>query len=110
MGIEWFRDLIICIFGVIAIAVLILIGILSYLLYQRSKVLMEVMHAVYQRADSILDAMETTTETIRGISSSVTKAMLNPITQIIATVQGIRQGINVINKVFKKKEEEKENE
>jgi hypothetical protein len=92
MGIEWFRDLVICIFGVIAIGVLIWIAILSYLLYQRSKPLMEVMHTVYQRADSILDA----------------KAMLNPITQIIATIQGIRQGINAINKIFKKKEEEKE--
>ena len=94
MGIEWFRDLVICILGVIGIVVLILIAILSYLLYQRSKALMDIMHEVYQKADSVLEAMETTTETIRGISSTITKAILNPVTKIIATVQGIRQGVS----------------
>jgi hypothetical protein len=111
MEIQLFRDIVICVLGVIAIAVLIMIAILSFLFYQKSKALIEAMHAVSVRSNSILDAIENTTANIQGISSSITRAMLSPVAQIIATIQGIRQGINIVNILFKKKEtEEKENE
>ena len=109
MGIEWFRDLVICILGVITIAISILIAVLFYLLYQKSKTLMDTMHVVYQRLNAILDTIESTSETMRGIASDIRGVMLNPVTKIIATIQGIRQGISLFNKFFKK-EEEKLNE
>lgn len=105
MGIEWFRDLVIIILGIIAIVVLILISVLSYLLYQKSRTLMDAMHLVYQRANSILDTIESTSVTMQGIASDIKEVMLNPVTQIIATIQGIRQGIGFVNKFIKKEED-----
>ena len=40
MGIEWFRDLILCILGVITIAVLIIIAVLVVSIFRKSQHLM----------------------------------------------------------------------
>jgi hypothetical protein len=109
MGIEWFRDLFICILGAIAIVVLIFIAILAYSIYRNSQFLIGAIEALCQRADIVLNNLETTSETVRGITTNLKQAMTDPLTQLIATVQGIRQGINVVNKLFKK-EGETENE
>ena len=110
MGIEWLRDLIICILGVITIAVLIIIAVLVVSIFRKSQHLMATIDLICDRANSILDNVESTSETIHGIVSSIKEAVVSPVTQIIAIIQGIRQGINLTSNLLKKKEEETENE
>jgi len=88
MGIEWFRDLIICILGLVATGVLIFIAVLLYLFYRRTR--------------SILDSIETSSRTIQGITSYVGGEVAKPLIQVVALIQGIRQGIDTVSKFFKK--------
>lgn len=91
MSIDWFRDLVISISGLVLIGVLIFIAVLLYALYRRTR--------------SILDSVRATSRTIQGISSYVGDEVIKPITQIVALIQGIRQGIDAVSKLFGKKEE-----
>ena len=88
MGIEWFRDLVICIGGVVAVGVLVFIAVILYSLYHRTR--------------SIVDAIDVTTKNIRGISSYATDEVVKPLVQVAALVQGLRQGISTVTKFFKK--------
>ena len=88
MSIEWVRDLILCISGVVMIGVLIFIAVLLNSLYCKTK--------------STLDSIETTSTTIQGISSYVGDNMIKPVTQITALAQGIRQSIDAISRLFNK--------
>jgi len=90
MGIDWFRDLSICIFGLVAAGVFIFIAVLLFLLYRRVRV--------------ILDSVKATSRTIQGISSYVGDEVVKPVIEVAALIQGIRQGIDTISKFFKKKE------
>ena len=90
MSIDWFRDLVISISGLVLIGVLIFVAVLSYSLYRRIR--------------SILDSIKTTSRTIKGISSFVGDEVAKPLIQVVALTQGIRQGIDTISKLFKKKE------
>ncbi|MBA7686517.1 hypothetical protein ES703_94967 [subsurface metagenome] len=90
MSIDWFRDLIICIFGLVAAGALIFIAVLSFLLYRRVRV--------------ILDSVKATSRTIQGISSYVGDEVVKPVIEVATIIQGIRQGIDTISKFFKKKE------
>ncbi len=90
MSIDWFRDLVISISGLVLIVVLIFVAVLSYLLYHRIR--------------PILDSIKLTTKTIQGISSYVGDEVVKPVTQVVALIQGIRQGIDTFSKLFKRKE------
>ena len=90
MSIDWFRDLVISISGLVLIGVLILVAVLSYSLYHRVR--------------SILDSIKNTSRNIQGISSYVGDEVIKPVTQVVALIQGIRQGIDTMGKLFKKKE------
>ena len=90
MSIDWFRDLVICIFGLVAAGVFIFIAVLLFLLYRRVRV--------------ILDSVKATSRTIQGISSYVGDEVVKPVIEVAALIQGIRQGIDTISKFFKKKE------
>ena len=92
MGIEWFRDLAISLSGLILIGVLIFIAVLAFLLYRR--------------VSSILDSMKIVSRNVQGISSFVTDEVAKPLIQVVAFVQGIRQGIDAIGKLFKRKKGE----
>ncbi len=109
MGIEWFRDLTICILGAITIIFLIFLSVLTYSIYRQSQYLMGIIESITQKADVVLDDLEATSESVRGIASNIKSAITDPVAQVISIIQGIRQGINLINKTFKK-EEAKENE
>lgn len=92
MGIEWFRDLAISLSGLILVGVLIFIAVLAFLLYRR--------------VSSILDSMKIVSKNVQGISSFVTDEVAKPLIQMVAFVQGIRQGIDAIGKLFKRKKGE----
>ena len=104
MGIEWFRDLFICLMGVISILALVFISILAYSIYRQSQYLMGVVESVCQKADLVLDDLETTSGTVRGIATGIKQAITDPVAQVVSIIQGIRQGINLVNKVFNKEE------
>ena len=94
MSIDWFRDLVICISGLVATGVLIFIAVLAYLLYRRAK--------------PILDSIKTTSKTVQGISSYVGDEVAKPLIQVVALFQGMRQGIDTVSKFLKKKEERRD--
>jgi uncharacterized protein YoxC len=93
MSIDWFRDLVISIAGVLVIIALLFIAVLTLSLYRRAK--------------AILDSIKTTTQNIAGISNYVTNEVAKPLIQVVAFIQGVRQGVNAISRLFSKKEGEK---
>lgn len=91
MSIEWFRDLVLCIFGLAAAVAAIILVVLAFLLYFRVK--------------PILDAIKATSRTVANISSSVEEEVAKPLAQIMAFVQGIRQAIGLVSRFTKKEED-----
>jgi len=88
MGIDWFRDLFICIFGLVATGVLIFSTVLLFRLYRRAR--------------AILDSVKATSKTIQGVSSCVGDGVVKPVIELAAIIQGIRQGVETIGKLFRK--------
>ncbi len=74
MDIGWFRDLAIVILAVVFTGVLIIITVLAFSLYRRIR--------------TILDSGKSVARTVQ---------------QIVTLVQGIRQGIDSVGKLFKRK-------
>lgn len=91
MNIEWFRDLVLCIFGLGVTVAAIILVVLAFLLYFRIK--------------PILDAIKATSRTVANISSSVEEEVAKPLAQIMAFVQGIRQAIGLVSRFTKKEED-----
>ena len=89
MSLDWFRDLIISIFGLVATGVFIFIAVLLY--------------SLYHRARSILDSVKTTVRTIQVIFSYV-EEVAKPVIQVVAFIRGIRQGVSTVRKFFEEKE------
>ncbi len=92
MDIAWFRDLVICIFGLVVSLVAIFIAVLSYLLYTRVK--------------SVLDSMKTASSIINEICSAVQDEIIGPIVQLVALIRGVFQGIDLVSRLFKKEAQE----
>ena len=90
MSIEWFRDLVVCIFGLVAAASLICIAVLALLIYRRIK--------------PIMDSVKATSRTIEGISSRVENEVVKPVIEVVAIFKVVRQGIESISKLIKKHE------
>ncbi len=93
MTIDWFRDLVICIFGLVLIGVSIFITVIIFLLYRR--------------VSAILDSIKSITGTIQMISSAV-EGVAKPVIQIMTTAMGMLRGIDTVSKLFKKKEVKKD--
>ncbi len=91
MSIDWFRDLVISISGLVVAGVLIFIAVLLY--------------SLYRKTSSILDSLQATSTTVKGVSSYIGDEVVKPVVQIVAIAQGIRQGIDTVSKFFKKKGE-----
>ena len=89
MSLDWFRDLIISIFGLVATGVFIFIAVLLY--------------SLYHRARSILDSVKTTVRTIQWVTSYIEEGA-KPVIQVVALIRGIRQGVSTISKFFEKEE------
>ncbi|MFC1979275.1 hypothetical protein ACFLVS_00105 [Chloroflexota bacterium] len=89
MSIGLFRDLVICIAGLVAAGVLIFIAVLLYRLYHRTS--------------AIMDSMRVTSKTVQGITSYVGDEVVKPVIQAVALAHGIKQGIDTASKFFQKK-------
>lgn len=89
MSIEWLRDLVICIAGLLSTAAIISVAVLAFTAYRRVK--------------PILESIKTTAANVEGISSCVRDDLVKPLAEIVAIVQGLKQGINAIINMFKQK-------
>ena len=88
MDIGWFRDLIICVSGVVVTGVCILIAVLGYSFYRKTR--------------SILDSVEGISATIDELATYVGDEVVKPVIQATALARGIRQGIDAISSFFRK--------
>ncbi len=93
MSIEWFRDLVLCIFGLGVTAVAIFLAVLAFLLYRR--------------LSPVLDSLKATTRTVENLSSCVEVEVARPLAQVAAFVQGIRQAVSLVSRFAKRKEEDR---
>lgn len=92
MSIEWFRDLIIIIWGIGSTVVILVIGVLAIMLYRRMR--------------PALDSLKTTTKAVENITSVVSENVVGPLSKVVAFIQGARQAINLVNQFRNKKEED----
>ena len=92
MSIEWFRDLIIIIWGIGAIVVTFTIGVVVILFYRKIR--------------PALESVKATTKTVENITSVVGEQVAGPLAKVAAFVQGIRQAASLINQFRNKQEEE----
>ena len=92
MSIEWFRDLVVCIFGLGAAVAVIILAVLAFILFVK--------------VQPILNSLKATTRTVENISSCVEEEVVKPLAQVAAFVQGIRQAVGMVSKFTKKKEED----
>ena len=90
MSIEWFRDLVLCIFGLGVTAAVIFIAVLVFLMYRRLK--------------PVMDSLESTAKTVESISSCVEVEVTRPLAQVAAFVQGVRQAVSLVTGFVKRKE------
>jgi hypothetical protein len=92
MDIGWFRDLVICISGLVITLVVIFIAVLAYLLYSKVR--------------PILDSMKATSATLHEITSTVKDEVVKPVVSFVTLVRGIVQGIDLASRLFKKEDRE----
>ena len=92
MSIEWFRDLVLCIFGLGVTAAIIFIAVLVFLVYRRLK--------------PAMDSLKSTAKTVESISSCVEVEVTKPLAQVAAFVQGARQAVSLVTGFVKRKEED----
>ena len=91
MSIEWFRDLSITILCFVTTAMLIFIAVLVYRLYRAVKSTLLQVNTV---AKSVNDTINLVQESIK------------PVLGIMALIQAVRGGFEVISKIFKKESNE----
>ena len=101
MGIEWYRDLVICVWGIIAAIVLIFISVLCLLLYRKVKKVLSAVEETNASGKRILASLESSANTIQEMTASVNKELFKPIMQIVAMIQGFRYGADMITRLFK---------
>jgi len=97
MEIAWFRDLVICIFGLVAAIVVIFLAVLSYICYKKIKRVLESAESVSVSAKGIVSDVRESIDTVK-------EEAMSPLIQLMAIVQGVRQGMEVFNRFFKKDE------
>jgi Na+-transporting methylmalonyl-CoA/oxaloacetate decarboxylase gamma subunit len=94
VSIDWFRDLVICIFGLGATVVILFLAVLVFLIYLRLK--------------PVINSVKATTKTVENISSTVEVEVVKPLAQVAAFVQGIRQAISLVKQFTRKKGEDED--
>lgn len=92
MGIEWFRDLVICIFGIGATVAVITLVVLACLLYRKIK--------------PILDSARSVAKTAENISTTMGTEVAQPLSQLATVIQGVQQVVGLVNRFRKNKEED----
>jgi len=86
MGIEWYRDLVIVIFGVVAILVGVVTLLLAISIYRKT-------NAIYERSKGILNSLEKAASNVEDFTQYATRELLKPIIEITALFQGLKAGL-----------------
>ena len=102
MGIEWYRDLIICIAGgITCILCLIAAGVIIYFAV--------IAKSLNKKVKSVMNAVEETTTIAKGVVSDiredvseVKEEIMSPLVQVMAIVQGVRKGFELVNALLRK--------
>ena len=102
MGIEWYRDLIICIAGAITcILCLVAAGVIIYFAV--------IAKSLNKKAKLIMSIVEETTTMAKGVVSDVREdvseikeEIMSPLVQVMAIVQGVRNGFELVNTLLRK--------
>jgi hypothetical protein len=84
MTIEWYRDLVIIILGIVAIGFCIFLAVIIFSFYRQ-------MRSLQNAAKDILAAIQSIV--------SATSDVLKPLLQLGALIQGISQGIKAVNEI-----------
>ena len=92
MSIEWFRDLVICIFGLGPTLVIIFLAVLTTLFYLRIR--------------PIIDYVKATTKTVENISYCVGEEVVKPISKVAALIQGIQGAVGMVGRFKQKREDD----
>ena len=120
MGIEWYRDLVICVAGGVAAVVLIVVGVLLLSLRRRIAAVLDSIEttsekagsvlasveAVSDKAGSILDSLETVSTSVHGLSSYLREEVAAPMVKCAALARGIRERVDRVSSYLRKKEGE----
>ena len=97
MGIEWYRDLIICIAGgITCILCLVAAGVIIYFAV--------IAKSLNKKVKSIMNAAEETTTIAKGVISDiredvseVKEEIMSPLVQMMAIIQGVRRGLDLVH-------------
>ena len=91
MSIEWFRDLVLCIFGLSVTVVLLFLAVLAFI--------------CFQRVQPIIASLKKTTRVVEDITTSVEEQVVGPLAKVAAFIQGIKQAVNLVSGFRKNKED-----
>jgi hypothetical protein len=91
VSIDWFRDLVLCIFGLGATVAIVILVVLAFLFYLRLR--------------PMLDSMKNTARIVENITNTVEAEVAGPLAQMASFVQGIRQAFNLFNRFARKGED-----
>jgi len=87
--IEWFRDLVIVIFGLGAFVAVVIFTVMAFMLFFRAR--------------AIMDSAKKTSKSVEHITSCVENEIVRPIAGIASFVQGLRQAGSLFSMFNKKK-------
>ncbi|OGO24911.1 MAG: hypothetical protein A2144_13395 [Chloroflexi bacterium RBG_16_50_9] len=92
MNIEWFRDLVVCIFGLGTVIAVVFMAVLAFL--------------VYRQIMPTLVSLKRITRTVEDLSTCVEEEVAGPLSQVVAFVQGINQAVNLVRHFAGRKKED----
>ena len=101
MDIAYFRDLVIIIWGIIAIIVFILIGLLAWMAFMKVKEIGESAKKVTGSVQEVVDSVKSTADDFASLSSFARSEIAEPLIKVAALTQGLSRGLNTILGFFK---------
>jgi len=93
MGLAGLRDLVLIIYGLLAIGLTISLIILIILLYR-----------LYRKVGSLLDSLKRTAADIRQTSSTISENVIQPVAKLYGFISGIRRAVEVMETLRKDKD------
>ncbi|MDD5127157.1 MAG: hypothetical protein PHR43_03530 [Dehalococcoidales bacterium] len=91
MSIEWWRDLVLVIFGIAATVLVLFSTVLIFMVYRRIKVMLKSVAAVTGKVEDIVSCVE--------------EDIIKPLSRLAAFIQGVRQAVSMMHKFYPKKED-----
>ena len=87
MTIEWYRDLVIIVLGIVACGFFIFLSVIIFDLYRQAK--------------SLQNSVKDTLSTVRSIAA-VINDVFKPLLPLVALIQGVSQGIKGVTEILEK--------